>query len=75
MCGGSLISAARTVEVGDTLPHLLSNLPQDLLLAGPQGGVHETQPYTLESFPFPSVETVFSAHPLTPPLQHHYQTG
>lgn len=49
---------------------LLSNLPQDLLPAGPQGGVHDTQPYTLESFSFPScwdLCAVFSAHPLTPP--------
>lgn len=37
MCGGSLISAARTAEVGDALPPLLSNLSQDLLPAGPPG--------------------------------------
>lgn len=37
MCGGSLISAARTVEVGDALPRLLSNLSHDLLPAGLPG--------------------------------------
>lgn len=66
MCGGSLISAARTVEVGDTLPHLLSNLPQDFLPAVHREAFTRPKPTLSNNFHCLPVETCALDFPPTP---------